>query len=131
MTRFLQEDTWYKGFIAHMTETTQIKVVTSTYDLSVFPCLSIEKNLTAGYLNRLYGEVTVSILTDYQGCKQEEALARKILQSCEVPLSFSGGKALFKLIKQGRKQSEKKIRQLSFVYHVFVTLPISEFQEQV
>lgn len=130
MTRFLQEETWFKGFITHLSETAQIKVVTSTYDLSVFPCLSVEKNLTAGYFNRLYGEITVSILTDYQGCKQEEDLAKKVLGSCEGPLSFAGGKALFKLIKQGRKQSDKKVRQLSFVYQVFVTLADRAFQNQ-
>jgi hypothetical protein len=130
MTRFVQEERWVKGFIRHLSDTTQIKVVTSTYDLSVFPCISIEKNLTTGHFNRLYGDITVSILTDYQGCAQEEELAKKVLRSCEPPLSFAGGKALLKLIKQGRKQSDKKVRHLSFCYHVFVTLPFSECQEQ-
>jgi len=131
MTRFLQEEMWFKGFITHLSETAQIKVVTSTYDLSVFPCLSVEKNLTAGYFNRLYGEITVSILTDYQGCKQEEELAKKVLQACDTPLSFTQGKTVFKLIKQGRKQSDKKVRHLSFYYHFFVTLPSLSVQEQV
>ena len=131
MTRFVQEEKWFNALITYLSERTHLKVVTSLYDVSVFPCLFIEKNLIGGYLNRLYGEMTFSLLTDYQGCKQEEDLAKVLIQACQGPLPLAEGATLFKLVKQSRKNSDKKVRHLSLCYQVFVTLPRCEFQAQV